>query len=311
MSTVGSGSDAPLREFLGPRYWVVWMMAGILRAMVLLPYSGRVFVGEVLGAVFYRLMGSRRHIARVNLGLCFPQMSQANRERLLKAHFAALGVAFVEMGAAWWVSDRRLKGLAEIKGLDHLHAALAKGKGAILLSAHFVSLEIGLRLFSRVMPCYMIYRPNRNPLLDRIIQRGRTRHPGEMISRDDARSLLRALKRNHPVWYPPDMDHGSRNSVFADFFGEPAATVKATARYARISGAPVIPFYFFQKRGSLGYEIVLLPPLEDFPSGDELKDAQRVNAVLEAEIRKHPEQYLWVHRRFKTRPDANENVYQQ
>lgn len=311
MSSVGAGSDAPLRQFLHPRYWVIWIMAGILRALVLLPYSGRVFVGELLGAVFYRLMGRRHHVARVNLELCFPQMSKPEREGLLRSHFAALGVALVEMGAAWWVSDRRLEGLAEINGLEHLRAALAKGKGAILLSAHFVSLEMGLRLFSQVMPCYMIYRPNRNRLLDRIIQRGRTRHPGEMISRDDARSLLRALKRNNPVWYPPDMDHGRRNSVFADFFAQPAATVKATARYAKMSGAPLIPFYFFRKPGSGGYELLLLPPLEDFPSGDERKDARRVNAVLEAQIRKHPEQYLWAHRRFKTRPDPNENVYSQ
>lgn len=310
MSTASAGSNAPLRAFLHPRYWVIWIMAAVLRLMVLLPYAGRVAVGKGLGAVFYRLMGRRRHVARVNLELCFPEMSEADRERLLKSHFGELGIAFVEMGAAWWVSDRRLEGLAEIKGLEHLHAALARGKGAILLSAHFVYLEIGLRLFSRVMPCYMIYRPNRNPLLDRIIQRGRTRHPGEMISRDDARSLLRALKRNHPVWYPPDMDHGRRHSVFAEFFGQPAATVKATARYAEMSGAPVIPFYFFRKRGPGGYELELLPPLEQFPSGDGQNDARAVNAVLESAIRKHPEQYLWVHRRFKTRPDETENVYQ-
>lgn len=286
-------------------------MAALLRLMVLLPYPGRVVVGNVLGVAFYRLMSRRKRVARINLELCFPELSTTQRERLLKAHFAALGVAFVEMGAAWWASDRRLEALAEIEGLEYLEAALKEGKGAILLSAHFVFLEIGLRLFSRTRPCYMIYRPNRNPLLDRIIQRGRTRHPGEMISRDDARSLLRALKQNQPVWYPPDMDHGRRNSVFADFFGQPAATVKATARYAKMSGSPVIPFYFFRKRGFRGYKIVLLPPLEDFPSGDELKDARRVNAVLESEIRKHPEQYLWAHRRFKTRPDPNEDVYRR
>ena len=232
-------SGAPLRAFLHPRYWIIWIMAAVLRLLVLLPYPARVVAGKGLGAVFYRAMDRRRHVSRVNLELCFPEMSEEQRERLLKAHFSDLGVASVEMGAAWWVSDRRLEGLAEIQGLEHLHRALDGGKGAILLSAHFVFLEIGLRLFSRVMPCYMIYRPNRNPLLDRIIQRGRTRHPGEMISRDDARTLLRALKQNHPVWYPPDMDHGRRNSVFADFFGQPAATVKATARYAKMSGSPV------------------------------------------------------------------------
>ncbi|HSS65636.1 MAG TPA: LpxL/LpxP family Kdo(2)-lipid IV(A) lauroyl/palmitoleoyl acyltransferase [Gammaproteobacteria bacterium] len=311
MSRPGVESDAPLRVFLHPRYWVIWLMAALLRLMVLLPYPGRVVVGNVLGVAFYRLMSRRKRVARINLELCFPELSTTQRERLLKAHFAALGVAFVEMGAAWWASDRRLEALAEIEGLEYLEAALKEGKGAILLSAHFVFLEIGLRLFSRTRPCYMIYRPNRNPLLDRIIQRGRTRHPGEMISRDDARSLLRALKQNQPVWYPPDMDHGRRNSVFADFFGQPAATVKATARYAKMSGSPVIPFYFFRKRGFRGYKIVLLPPLEDFPSGDELKDARRVNAVLESEIRKHPEQYLWAHRRFKTRPDPNEDVYRR
>lgn len=311
MRSPNAGRDAPPRSLLHPRYWVIWMMAGTLRLLVLLPFSGRVVVGNALGAVFHGLMGRRKHVAEVNLELCFPDLSEDERERLLKAHFAALGVAVLEMGAAWWASDRRLEGLAEIEGLEYLHAALEQGKGAILLSAHFVFLEIGLRLFSRVMPCYMIYRPNRNPLLDRIIQRGRTRHPGEMLSRDDARGLLRALKRNNPVWYPPDMDHGRRNSVFADFFGQPAATVKATARYAKMSGAPVIPFYFFRKSGFGGYRIVLLPPLEDFPSGDEQKDARRVNAVLEAEIRKHPEQYLWAHRRFKTRPDPNEDVYRR
>ncbi|MDX1527110.1 MAG: LpxL/LpxP family Kdo(2)-lipid IV(A) lauroyl/palmitoleoyl acyltransferase [Gammaproteobacteria bacterium] len=311
MSRKPVDSDAPLSTFLRPRYWIIWIMAAVLRLLVLLPYSARVVIGKGLGAVFYRTMARRRHVAKVNLDLCFAEMSEAERERLLQAHFSALGVAFVEMGAAWWISDRRLEGLVEIEGLEYLRKALDQGKGAILLSAHFVFLEIGLRLFSQVMPCYMIYRPNRNPLLDRIIQRGRTRHPGEMISRDDARTLLRALKKNNPVWYPPDMDHGRRNSVFADFFGQPAATVKATARYAKMSGSPVIPFYFFQKPGFEGYRIVLRPPIEDFPSGDEANDARRVNSVLESEIREHPEQYLWAHRRFKTRPDPNEDVYRQ
>ncbi len=298
-------------EFLHPRYWGTWAVMGLLRLTVALPYSGRVAVGRALGGVLYRIMTKRRHIARVNLGLCFPELAKGAREDLLKAHFAAVGVAFIEMGATWWVPDHRLENLAEIRGMEHLKAALAKGRGAILLSAHFTAMEMGLRLFSRETGCYVIYRPNNNPLIDRIIQRGRTQHRGRMISRDDVRSLLGGLKKNHPVWYPPDQDYGRRHSVFVDFFGQPAATITTTARYAKMSKAPVLPFYMYRKPGGAGYQFVLKPPLDNFPSGNEVDDARRVNKALEEGIREHPEQYLWVHRRFKTRPESGQNPYQR
>jgi KDO2-lipid IV(A) lauroyltransferase len=296
-------------RFLHPRYWGTWVVLGSLRLTNFLPYAGRVFVGRIFGDGMFLLMSWRKHIARINLRLCFPELSYAERERVVRDHFRSLGVAFIEMGAAWWVSDRRLEGLLEVEGLEHLSAALDRGRGAILLSAHFTCLEMALRLFSRVMNGYAIYRPQNNLLLDRIIKRARTRQSGQMFSRGDVRTMLGALKENKPVWYPPDQDYGRRHSVFVDFFGQPAATITTTSRFAKMSGAPVIPFYCHRLSALRGYKVVLHPPLEEFPSGDEVRDARTVNAVLESEVRKCVDQYLWVHRRFKTRPDEGEDLY--
>ena len=306
------GGDTSLaldRQFLHPRYWGTWVVIGLLRLTSLLPYAGRVFVGRIFGGGMFWLMGRRKHIARVNLRLCFPESSEAERARVVRDHFRSLGVAFIEMGAAWWVSDKRLEGLLEVDGLEHLTAALEQGRGAILLSAHFTCLEMALRLFCGVMTGYAIYRPQNNLLLDRIIKRARTRQSGQIFSRGDVRSMLGALKENKPVWYPPDQDYGRRHSVFVDFFGQPAATITTTSRFARLSGAPVIPFYFHRLPAYRGYKVVLRPPLEDFPSGDDVRDARTVNAVLESEVLKCVDQYLWVHRRFKTRPNDAENIY--
>jgi KDO2-lipid IV(A) lauroyltransferase len=296
-------------RFVHPRYWGIWLAVGFLRLTSLLPYAGRVILGGAIGRGLYHVMQRRRQIARTNFELCFPEMSETAREKLLRAHFRSLGIALLEMGAAWWASDRRLKGLARITGLEHLANALAKGRGAILLSAHFVSLEMGLRLLSRVQYGCAVYRPQNNPLLDVLIQRGRLRVRGMLIARDDVRGLLAALKANHPVWYPPDQDYGRRHSEFADFFGRPAATITTPARFAKLSGAPVVPFYFHRLPGFRGYELVVHPPLENYPSGDPAADARTQNAVLEEAIRRTPDQYLWVHRRFKTRPDGEPDVY--
>lgn len=307
----GASNSLPAYDgrFVHPRYWGTWLAVGFLRLTSLLPYAGRVMLGGAIGRGLYPIMQRRRPIARTNLELCFPEISETARERMLRAHFRSLGIALVEMGAAWWVCDRRLEGLARITGLEHLANALAKGRGAILLSAHFVSLEMGLRLMSRVQYGCAVYRPQNNPLLDVLIQRGRLRVRGALIARDDVRGLLAALKANHPVWYPPDQDYGRRHSEFTDFFGRPAATITTPAWLAKLSGAPVVPFYFHRLPGFRGYELVVYPPLENYPSGDPAADARTQNAVLEEAIRRTPDQYLWVHRRFKTRPDGEPDVY--
>ncbi|MDX1512186.1 MAG: LpxL/LpxP family Kdo(2)-lipid IV(A) lauroyl/palmitoleoyl acyltransferase [Gammaproteobacteria bacterium] len=308
---LGERASLPAIEgrFLLPRFWGIWVAAGLLRLMSLLPYAGRVILGGVIGRGLFLIMGRRRRIAQVNLSLCFPEMSEQRRARLLREHFESLGIALVEMGAAWWAPDHRLEGLVTVRGREHLETALARGRGAILMSAHFTSLEMGLRLMSREQYGYAVYRPQNNALLDVLIQRGRLRVRGGLIARDDIRGLLAALKANHPVWYPPDQDYGRRHSVFADFFRQPAATITTTARFARMSGAAVVPFYYHRLPGFRGYEVVMHPPLEDFPTGDPVADARRQNAVLEEEIRRSPAQYLWIHRRFKTRPPEQPDVY--
>ena len=242
--------------------------------------------------------------------MCFPQMTRAERRRQLWRHFQSLGIALVEMGAAWALPDQRLPKLVAVQGLEHLKTARAAGNGALLLSAHFLSMEMGLRLLGAIQPNGAgVYRPNNNPLLDRLMQKGRAAYHGTMIARSDIRGIVRALKSNQLVWYPPDQDHGARHSVFASFFGHPAATITATARLARMSGSPVIPVYPFRRPGTEGYEVVILSPLEDFPSGDHVRDALASNRILEAQIREHIDQYLWVHRRFKTRPPGAADPY--
>ena len=255
-----------------------------------------------MGRLLYRLMPTRREIARLNIGVCFPDFGEGRQAELLKQHFEAIGIALMEMPSAWWGSPSKLGPLRAISGKQHLDKALEKGRGAILASAHFISMDPGLRHFSLERYLCAVYRPNNNPVFDYIINRARARHHGEMIDRSDIRKIVRALKSNTPVWYPPDQDHGPRHSVFVPFFGIPSATLTATTRLVKLSGAPVVPCYFHRLPNKAGYEIVLLPALANFPGQTEADDARRLTELLEEQIKRSPEQYLWLHRRFKTRP---------
>lgn len=296
-------------SWLGPRYWGTWAAIGLLRVAVFMPYSWQLGLGRVVGRLLFHLLARRRRIADRNLALCFPGWPPEARERLLRANFASLGMAFFEVALAWWVSDRRAAALGRVEGLEHLEQALTRGRGAILLSAHFTTLELGARLLRLQRTFRPMYRPSRNPLWDWVILSSRERHVERAIDRRDIRGTLRALRENEPVWYAPDQDYGREQSVFVPFFGVPAATITATARLAKISGAAVIPFFQHRLQAGQGYLVTLGPPLEDFPSGDLSADAARVNRIIEEQVRAHPEQYLWTHRRFKTRPPGEPRWY--
>lgn len=296
-------------SWLGPRYWGTWAAIGLLRVAVFLPYSWQLGLGRVVGGLLFHLLARRRRIADRNLALCFPDWAPEARERLLRANFASLGMAFFEVALAWWASDRRAAALGRVEGLEHLEQALTRGRGAILLSAHFTTLELGARLLRLQRTFRPMYRPSRNPLWDWVMLSSRERHVERAIDRRDVRGTLRALRENEPVWYAPDQDYGREQSVFVPFFGVPAATITATARLARISGAAVIPFFQHRLEAGQGYLVTLGPPLEDFPSGDLSADAARVNRIVEERVRAHPEQYLWTHRRFKTRPPGEPRWY--
>lgn len=297
------------RSLFTPRHLPAWCLLGALRLAVLLPHPLRDPLGALVGAAYYRFSRRRRRIAAINLALCFPELTETQREALLRDHFGAVGRGVLELAAAWWGASRALVRLTTVEGLDHLRAAQAAGRGVILLSAHFTTLELGARLLAEHFPCTVMYRPHEHPVIDWAMRRSRERHYKNPIPRDDVRAMLRALRAGNVVWYAPDQDYAGKGAVFAPFFGVAASTNGATARIAAASGAPVVPF--FPERTPAGYRLTIQPPLAGFPSGDPVADAARINAVIEAQARRAPEQYYWVHRRFKHRPPGEPSPYRQ
>ncbi|MFN2337738.1 MAG: LpxL/LpxP family Kdo(2)-lipid IV(A) lauroyl/palmitoleoyl acyltransferase [Gammaproteobacteria bacterium] len=302
-------ASTALGGYYAPRYWPTWILLGSMWLVAQLPYRLQMGLGRLLGQAMARLGHKRRRIAEINLGLCFPELSETERKALLEDHFRSLGMGMVETAMSWWTPAARLQPLAHLEGLKHLQAALARGKGVILLSGHFTSLEIGGHLLSLFTPLHALYRRHKNPLFEATMRRARERNLDKAIPREDMRGMLRSLKDNMPVWYAADQDYGREKSVFAPFFGVPAATITAISRLAKSSGAAVVPFFQRRLRDGSGYRLTLLPALEDFPGASLEEDALRINRLMEEQIRTMPEQYLWVHRRFKTRPEGEAPIY--
>jgi KDO2-lipid IV(A) lauroyltransferase len=291
------------RQFLHPRFWPSWLGLLFMRLSIYLPVKAQLMVGGWLSWIMTPLMKSRKNIARHNLELCFPELSEKQRAALLEENFRTMGMMLIETALSWWASDASLQKRVQYQGLEHLEAALAKGKGVILLTGHFTSMELGGRLIMLKNPCYVMFRELNNQLFNSVMMQARTYHSEGIVLRDDPRPMVRALKKNKVVWYAPDQDFGRKMSVFAKFFGVPAATVPATARLVKMSGAAVIPFVpRREKDGS--YTLSLSAPLANFPTGDDIADAQVINDLLEKEIRLSPAQYLWIHRRFKTQREG-------
>jgi KDO2-lipid IV(A) lauroyltransferase len=266
-----------------------------------LPFSWIVRIGETFGKIIMRLSDKRRHIAEVNLSLCFPDQSEQQRKTLLESHFRSLGVGLLTTGMAWWASDNKLNGLFEIEGLEHLQSAQQAGKGVILLSAHFTDLEMSGRLLSLHHPFAVMYRPHENPVIEAAFRNNRQRHFSAAIKKSDVRQMARSLKQGAAVWYAPDQSYSAQNSALVPFFGVPAATNLGTSRLAKVSGALVVPFFGFRLPDNSGYRILIQPAIEEFPTQDAVEDATTINRVIEAAIMQAPEQYFWLHRRFKRR----------
>ena len=292
-----------------PRYWPTWLGIALLWCLTHLPYGLQVRTGRAFGHLMHAFGGRRKHITQTNIDLCFPGLSAQERACITRENFASMGIAILEMGMSWWVSERRLRRLVRIEGMENLHAALQSGHGAILLSAHFTTMEIGGRLLSMFAPFQVLYREHKNAAMEYIISHGRNKFTHKAILRDNLLGMRRSLRQNIPVWYAPDQDFGIGKGVFVPFFGIPAATITATSTLAKMAQSPVVPFYQTRLPGARGYRLTLLPALENFPGPDIVEDTRRINALLESIIRQQPEQYLWAHRRFKTRPDGMEPVY--
>ncbi len=303
-------AEAPPENFLHPRYWATWFGLGLMRALALLPLPLLAVLGGALGMLSYALYRSRRRIAYLNISRCFPELDAATHRRLTRKHFRALGQALFDIGIAWWGSPRRLQRLVRWHGHEHLERAQAAQRRIIFLVPHFIGMEIcGVRM-SLELPLVDIYRRADNKLITEVMLRARTRFRGQLI--EHIRGLvpvIRALKAGLPLYYLPDQDPGQRSSSFVPFFGIQAATFNVLGRLASMTDAVVIPCYAHQLSWGRGYEVVMGPPLENFPTGDTLADTTRMNAEIEAGVRQWPEQYFWVHKRFKTRPAGEPKFY--
>ncbi|WP_312480662.1 lipid A biosynthesis lauroyl acyltransferase [Stutzerimonas nitrititolerans] len=299
--------------FLHPRFWPLWLGLGLLWLVIQLPYRALLALGRVLGKAMYYLAGPRRHIARRNLELCFPDLSVAERERLLKENFASNGIALFEMAMSWWWPQARLQRLAHIEGLEHLRQAQTEGQGVILMALHFTTLEIGAALLGQRHTIDGMYREHKNPVFDFVQRRGRERHNRDAtaIEREDVRAMLKVLRAGRAIWYAPDQDYGRKQSLFVPLFGIQAATVTATSKFARLGRARVVPFTQQRLADGSGYRLVIHPPLENFPGESDEADCLRINRWVEEAVSLNPEQYLWAHRRFKTRPEGEPSLYRK
>ncbi len=297
-----------LITLLSPRYWPTWLGFGLLRLTAWLPFPAGMALGRSIGRLLGKLPIATRQVARTNIKLCFPELSDTERESMLRDHYKSLGMSLIETAYSWWGHGEKIKNHYTVEGLEHIEAARSKGNGVILLSAHFTTLEIGAVILSHYLRFAAMSRDQNNLVAERIMHQGHNHTADIVVNRNDVRGLLRALKNNIPVWYAPDQNYSGPNYAFVPFFGIPAATNTATARIARISGAAVIPFS--QVRDEHGhYHVLLEPALEDFPGDDLLAATARINSVIESQVRRAPEQYLWVHRRFKNQPEGKPSLY--
>jgi Kdo2-lipid IVA lauroyltransferase/acyltransferase len=302
-------AETSLARFWGPRYWPTWILLGIMRLTVHLPPRWQLRIGGALGRTLRRFKRRQRTVAARNIALCFPEFGAAERAALLDRHFESVGMSFIEMAIGWFTPLDELTRRADIVGRENLDRALAKGKGALLFSAHFTTLELGvIFLESMVERCSCMYRPQRNAMLDTVLRRGRSRFAKEQIPRDNVRALLRSLRNNSAVVYMPDQTYLGSQSALLPFFGVPAVTNTATSKLAKLSGAAVLT-YFFRRLPDGRYRIDIGEPLDNFPTDDPHADTARLFALLEGYIRLAPEQYLWLYKKFKGRPAPLPDVY--
>ncbi|WP_202980283.1 LpxL/LpxP family Kdo(2)-lipid IV(A) lauroyl/palmitoleoyl acyltransferase [Marinobacter fonticola] len=298
--------DTQLSHYLHPRWWPTWLVIGFIWLLAKLPMRVQWSTGVFLGELAYRTLNRRKHITRVNIGLCFPELNDEEREARVRKSFHSNGIGIMEIGLAWFRDPESLRKLTRVHGLEYVDAGLANGKGILLLGGHYSTLDLGGSLVTMFIEADVMQRDHNNGLMNAIMTRAREKRYGVALNSKDLRGLFRRLKDNRIVWYATDQDYGRKGIVFAPFFSVPAASITATARIAERSGCTVVPFSHFRREGEIGYDIYFHPPLNNFPSGDDVADATRVNLTIENEIRRYPDQYLWMHRRFKTRPSSNE-----
>ncbi|HEU4620120.1 MAG TPA: lipid A biosynthesis acyltransferase [Gammaproteobacteria bacterium] len=302
-------NSSPLK-FAWLRFGVVALAHLGMRLVVLLPLGLQIKIGKRLGKLAWRLARSRRRVAARNIELCFPELSEAEREALVEKHFEAVGASIAETAMGWYGREAAIRRVVRIDGVRHLHEALARGNGVIFYSAHFTCIEFCFPALRPLCPRLTgMYKPQKNPVMTRIMNRARAKNVDELISSDNVRAMVRNLRRNAVVWYAADQSYGGKGSELIPFFSEPAMTNTAIWRIARSTGAVVLPYFFRRLPDDSGYVADIGAPLENFPTDDAAADVRRLTRRLEEYIRLCPEQYWWVHKRFKGRPEPYPDVY--
>lgn len=293
-------------SLIHPALWPTWLGVGLFWLLGQLPWNWLLAIGRTIGRLVWLIGGSRKHIALTNIKLCFPDLSEKEQTILAKKVILSTGEALTETAGTFSNKRIDLGKRLEIVGQENLDMHIREGKGVLLLGMHFNTIDVGSRLLGKVRPFSVVYRPNNNPVIDHVIKGSRS-EVEYYIERDDIRGLVKHLKEGRAVWYAPDQDYGTKHAVYAPFFGMPAATITATSRIARMSKAVVIPIAHYRLPGGR-YRIEIGEALSDFPTRDDLADATKVNQTIEHYVKKMPEQYLWVHRRFKHQADGK-NLY--
>jgi KDO2-lipid IV(A) lauroyltransferase len=297
------------KSLANPIYWPAWLILGLLWLITRLPHRWQIRIGQGFGKILYSLPTKLKHITEINIKKCFPELNEKQRQELVKKNFSSLGIGLVEAAMAWWLPEKKLNYLFTIHGMEYVEAALAKGKGIILLGPHYTCLEMIGRLLGMKYSFAVMYRPHKKRLIAFIHERFRQQHYVNYIPSHRVRQLLRALSDNMAIWYAYDIDAGEKHGVFAPFFGIQTASLTSVSRLVRLSDAAIVPINFYRRDDDFKYDVVLAPPIENFPTDDPVADATRLNAVLEEAIRKHPDQYVWQYKRFKTRPPGEERFY--
>lgn len=306
MADPKTDNDPPPRSV---RQWPAWLGIGLATLLARLPWPLQRGLGRVVGSFLHAVLRSRRQVAERNIALCFPELDARRQASLVRRSFQELGIGLFEFARAWWGSVQPMRRDLRVEGLEHLQAAREGGRGVIVISGHFTTLEISARLMCDYAPLAGMYRPHDQGAMEWAVYRGRLRYAQAMFTRDELRPALKHLKQGGLLWFAPDQDTRRGESVFVPFFGRPAYSLTSTHQLARLSGAQVIAFAH-ERRADGGYTLRLSPAFEAFPSKDATADTARVMAAIETMARAAPAQYLWIHRRFKRQPEGHAKLYE-
>jgi KDO2-lipid IV(A) lauroyltransferase len=302
--------DTLTRPTLSPKNWGGWLSVGMLWLMGKLPQRIGLALSVPLAWLIPRLMKRRYHIAKRNVGRCFPELGEEQQTAIVMDCFRSLARSVFEIAWSWSASDRAILKMGDVQGLAHLTGAMQQGRGVLMVTAHMSCLEIGARILGcRFQDMKGMYRPLKSPVLEWYQTRGRSAYSQGMISKRDMRTAIRYIRKGGVLWYAPDQDFGPEQSAFVPFFGIQTATLLATHRMSKMTACPVVPMFPSYDADKRRYTVEILPAIEDFPGDDPVHDLARVNALMEAEVRKKPGQYWWIHRRFKSRPEGESPFY--